>query len=114
MSAHPGDQDLGRPSASGARPTRPEGAGAHDVDGLSCAAFVAFLDDYIEGGLTPVRSQAFETHLASCPDCPNYLDAYRKTIELGRSAVLAGDELADVELPPELIHTILSTLGSDS
>lgn len=100
MSTHPGDQDLGPPPGNGAR--------------LSCLGFVDLLDDYIEGALSPARRQTFDSHLATCPDCPNYLDAYRKTIELGRSAVLAGDEIADVELPPELIPTILSTLGSGS
>lgn len=115
MSTHPEEQDLGHPSANGAHGAGcPECARARDLDGLSCLAFVAFLDDYIEGGLTPARRKAFETHLTTCPDCPNYLDAYQKTIELGRSAMLAGDDLTDVELPPELILTILSTIGSGS
>ncbi len=114
MSTHPGDQDLSSPSANGAHAADcPECARARGVDRLSCLAFVAFLDDYIEGRLISACSKAFETHLATCPDCLNYLGAYQKTIELGRWAVLAGDELAD-ELPPELILTILSTIGSGS
>jgi anti-sigma factor RsiW len=114
MSTHPGDQDLGRPAENGTHAAHgPECTRAGGVDGLSCRAFVASLDDYLEGELTPARREAFDTHLATCPDCPNYLDAYQKTIELGRSAVPAGDELDDVELPPELILAILSTLGGD-
>jgi putative zinc finger protein len=113
MSTHPEDQHLGSPSANRAHAeSRPECAGAEGVDGLSCLVFVASLDDYLEDELTPTHLEAFETHLATCPDCPNYLDSYQKTIELGRSAVLAGDEFAAVELPPDLILGILSTLGS--
>ena len=115
MSTHPGDQGLGHPYADGAHAANcPECARAQGVERLSCLGFVELMDDYIEGALPPARSQAFEAHLATCLDCPNYLDAYLKTIELGRSAVLAGDELPDVELPPELILTILSTIGSGS
>lgn len=115
MSTHPEDQLPGRSSGNGTpSPGGPARAEARNVDELPCLDFVAFLDDYLEGGLAPARRKAFETHLSTCPDCPNYLDAYHKTIELGRSAVLASDELTEVELPSELIRTILSTVASKS
>lgn len=112
MSTHPGGQDLGRPAEDGTHVTqRPE---SDRVACISCHEFVASLLDYLESELTSARRRAFETHLATCPDCPTYLDAYRKTVALARSAVLAAEELAGAEPSPRLIQRILSTHGSGS
>ena len=73
-------------------------------DELSCQEFVAFLDAYVEGELSPARREVFESHLATCPDCRNYLDSYRKTMELGREALSEPDE---VSIPADLIQAIL-------
>ena len=78
-------------------------------DELSCQEFVAFLDAFVAGELSPARRDVFEWHLATCPDCRNYLDSYRKAIELGREALSEPDEDA---IPAELIQAILEARRS--
>jgi anti-sigma factor RsiW len=74
-------------------------------DELSCQELVAFLDAYLAGELPPARREVFDWHLAVCTDCRNYLDSYRRTIELGREALRGSGEAA---IPTELIQAILA------
>ncbi len=70
---------------------------------LPCRDFVQFLDDYVEDRLPPERTTIFERHLSVCRDCEAYLDGYRKTIALGRPALI--QDLEDV--PPDLVRAVL-------
>ena len=75
---------------------------------MSCRELLEFLDDYLAGELeTAVRSE-FETHLAQCPYCRDYLQTYRDTIRLGGS--LCDDPQAQVpdEVPEQLVQAILA------
>lgn len=49
---------------------------------LVCQQAVEAVTDYLEGALSPPQRRRFETHLASCPDCPEYLAQMRATIAL--------------------------------
>ena len=53
----------------------------------------------------PVRT-AFEAHLGVCPDCRRYLDSYRKTIAISKSAFTA--PLDPTQVPDQLIKAILA------
>lgn len=73
---------------------------------LSCRDFVAFLDDYIEDGLTTERRAVFERHLALCDDCVRYLESYRTTIALARVAFADPDWELAPRVPAELLDAI--------
>ncbi len=99
----------------------PQTRDAHPQDGpdsrsgergeLTCRELVAFLDAYLAGELIPERHRLFERHLDLCPDCRAYLDAYRKTIELGRRALgMEGERTAAPEVPDDLVRDILALL----
>lgn len=77
---------------------------------LSCREFVEFLDDYVEGTLDPERRAVFDRHLTICPDCTNYLDSYRKTIELGRMALRGEGATPPGPVPESLLQAILDAL----
>ena len=49
---------------------------------LTCQQAVEFVTDYLEGALPPAQRRRFEAHLASCPDCPEYLAQMRAIIAL--------------------------------
>ncbi len=68
---------------------------------MSCQELVELVTDYIEGGLTPQDRLRFETHLAACPWCVDYLDQVRITIAtLGK---LTEDSISP-EAKQQLLH----------
>jgi anti-sigma factor RsiW len=71
----------------------------------TCREVLTFLGDYHAGDLDPMRTAAFERHLALCESCCNYLDSYRRTIVLEREAF---DDPALQDPPQELIEAILA------
>ena len=73
---------------------------------MTCRELIEFLVDYVDGTLAADERQNFEAHLAVCPPCRRYVDSYRKTIQLAKSA-LALDELPAI--PEELVHAILGS-----
>ena len=52
---------------------------------ISCRQLVELVSDYLEGRLDARSRERFETHLAACPDCREYVDQVRHTVgALGR------------------------------
>jgi anti-sigma factor RsiW len=49
---------------------------------LVCQEVVELVTDYLEGALTTADRRRFETHLAGCPHCTEYLAQIRETIRL--------------------------------
>ena len=72
---------------------------------MTCRELTDFLDDYLAGELHPDERRRFDTHLADCPSCREYLRGYRDAIRLSKEA------LADEEapMPPELVRAITAS-----
>jgi anti-sigma factor RsiW len=52
---------------------------------ITCQQLVELVSDYLEGRLDPRAHERFETHLAICPDCREYVVQVRHTVRaLGR------------------------------
>jgi anti-sigma factor RsiW len=49
---------------------------------LACQEVVELVTDYLEDALTAADRKRFETHLAGCPHCTEYLAQIRETIRL--------------------------------
>jgi len=49
---------------------------------LACQQAVELVTDYLEDALSPAARRRFETHLAGCPHCTEYLAQIRATIQL--------------------------------
>ena len=47
-----------------------------------CREAVELVTDYLEDALSQAQRRRFEKHLASCPDCPEYLAQMRVVIAL--------------------------------
>jgi anti-sigma factor RsiW len=58
---------------------------------LVCQQAVELVTDYLEGALSRSDRRRYETHLAGCPHCTEYLAQMRKTIEL--TGTLTADDL---------------------
>jgi len=58
---------------------------------LVCQQAVELVTDYLEGALSRTDRRRYETHLAGCPHCTEYLAQMRATIEL--TGTLTADDL---------------------
>jgi putative zinc finger protein len=59
---------------------------------MSCREFTGFLHDYLFGNLPAEERAECDKHLAEWPGCVAHLDSYRKTIQLGQSALAAPED----------------------
>jgi anti-sigma factor RsiW len=75
---------------------------------VTCRELVEFLAEYLSGELTATERAVFQTHLAECPACVAYLDAYQKTIQLGKEAYANPEEQVPDEVPEQLVRAILA------
>jgi anti-sigma factor RsiW len=82
---------------------------------MNCREFTEFLHDYLLGGLLAEVRAEFDILLAECPWCVAYLDSYKKTMQLARTAfVAAGDAPPPSNAAEELIRAILRPRSRDS
>jgi predicted anti-sigma-YlaC factor YlaD len=82
-----------------------------EATAMTCRQVVDFLADYLEGTLDlPLRTQ-FESHVAECVACGDYLRSYRDTIRLARAAA-RDDEAAVAAMPPELANAIVAAVAT--
>jgi anti-sigma factor RsiW len=58
---------------------------------LVCQQAVELVTDYLEGALSARQRRRFESHLADCPHCTEYLTQMRATIKL--TGTLTPDDL---------------------
>jgi anti-sigma factor RsiW len=49
---------------------------------IVCREAVELVTDYLEDALSQAQLRRFETHLAHCPDCPEYLAQMRAIVAL--------------------------------
>jgi anti-sigma factor RsiW len=75
-------------------------------DYITCRELIDFIADYLEDRLDANDRREFDRHLAVCPSCVNYLDAYKKTIALGKQALAPSDEPARGVAPEGLLKAI--------
>jgi anti-sigma factor RsiW len=76
---------------------------------ITCRELIEFLDDYVGNEMSADRRQAVERHLAVCPDCVNYVDAYRKTLAIGRAAFADQDAPVPPTVPAGIIKAVLAS-----
>jgi anti-sigma factor RsiW len=77
---------------------------------LVCREVVELVTEYLEGSLSRADRRRFETHLADCPHCTEYLAQMRATISLtGR---LEPDDLT-AEMRDDLGELYRRWRGSD-
>ncbi|MGH9314212.1 MAG: anti-sigma factor family protein [Vicinamibacterales bacterium] len=79
---------------------------------LTCREIADFLMDYVSGLLPADRLAEFESHLAICPACVDYLRSYKATIRMSREAFdsSAANEVSP-DVPEELVRAILAARG---
>lgn len=72
---------------------------------LTCRDVCEFLMAYDDGELAPAARAEFERHLSECPACVRYVEGYRRTQQVAKTACC---DQAKLPPPPEaLISAIL-------
>ncbi len=67
---------------------------------MNCSEIVELVTEYIEGLLPPEQQSRFESHLADCQGCRNYVEQMRMTIRL--TGKLGEESLSD-EIENEML-----------
>ena len=78
---------------------------------MTCRDFAAFLLSYVDGELALSEREAFDAHLAICPDCVRYLAQYLETIAAAPDAF---DSDRAIEVPEDLMRAILAGRGASA
>jgi len=81
---------------------------------VTCREFAEFIADYLDRQLAPDARARFEEHLTRCTDCTRYLESYRQTMALGKSAFDDGSAPVPDDIPEDLVDAILSARRRDS
>ena len=76
---------------------------------MTCRELAEFIADYLSGEIPVAVRAMFEQHLSRCPNCRNYLAAYKTTIELGRHAFDDLDGQVPATVPEGLVRAILAS-----
>ncbi len=75
---------------------------------MTCRELVEFLNAYIDNELPTLVRARFLLHLATCPSCRAYLDTYRRTLALEKTAFQEPTETAlPTGMPEELVRAML-------
>jgi len=77
----------------------------------TCREVHDFLMAWLDDELEPEVGARFEAHVEACPCCKHYLDSYRETIALGRTAFEPCADVAEQphpDLPDELVKAVLA------
>jgi anti-sigma factor RsiW len=62
-----------------------------DVEAFSCQELVELVTEYLEGALSTADTRRFEEHIGGCDGCTEYLEQFKRTIEL--TGTLTPDDL---------------------
>ncbi|MBL9147385.1 MAG: zf-HC2 domain-containing protein [Phycisphaerae bacterium] len=79
---------------------------------LTCRDLIEFLDDYVADRQPPELRVAFESHLAECRHCRDYLRTYSDTIAVARASLC--DESRAGALPEDLVQAIVDSVRRHS
>jgi anti-sigma factor RsiW len=75
---------------------------------ITCQELVDFLNQYLEGELSPVQQADFEQHLSACPACVAYMNSYKETVALGRRVMCDSPQALVDNVPEDLLQAILA------
>lgn len=77
-------------------------------DEITCRELIEFLMDYLDGRVEPERARVFDAHMSVCRSCRNYLETYKRTVDMGRVAVGVDEAVAPGSVPQGLVRAILA------
>ncbi len=74
---------------------------------ITCKQFEDFMLDYLDGELPDRQRFTFELHIKMCPECRDYIAAYKRTIEVAKRAFKDPNKPVPSAVPDDLVKAIL-------
>lgn len=75
---------------------------------VTCEEADQFIDDYLSDELPRKQRLVFEWHVRLCTGCKDYLERYRRSIDLCRGNFYVTDRDNAKEIPEQLIKGIIA------
>jgi predicted anti-sigma-YlaC factor YlaD len=79
---------------------------------VTCEEADRFIDDYLAGALPRKQHLVFEWHIRLCSGCRDYLDGYRKSIDLCREDFYGAVKDGTEEIPEQIVQGIIAARRS--
>lgn len=79
---------------------------------VTCKEANEFIDDYLSGELPAKQRLVFEWHVRLCTGCKDYLDRYRRSIDLCRESFYDADGEDQQQIPDRIIEAITAAKRS--
>ncbi len=76
---------------------------------ITCREFEEFILRYLDDELEPKQKKMFEWHLKLCRECREYLAAYERTIEIGKTALGPANDRTPEDVPEDLVKAVLDS-----
>ncbi len=76
---------------------------------ITCREFEDFVLDYLDGVLPDRQAKRFEWHLRICRECREYLAAYRRTIEISKTALGPANGPVPDDVPEDLVKAVMDS-----
>lgn len=77
---------------------------------ICCEELTKFTIDYMDGELDAEVKRRFDSHLAFCPECKAFFDAYQCAVRMGKDCMCTGEPIHKTA-PESLIRAILQARG---
>ena len=81
---------------------------------ITCREFEDFILDYLRHDLPLRQRLIFDFHLKMCPECRDYLRAYKDTIEVLQRVYERDEAPLPEEVPEDLIEAVLAAKSNSS
>jgi anti-sigma factor RsiW len=78
----------------------------------TCQEYDAFLHDYVDNSLPAAQRRRFQFHLSICPECREFLAAYKRTMELDKLVHAEAIASFHADAPESLKQAILDARQS--
>lgn len=77
-----------------------------------CEEANRFIDDYLAGELPRKQHLVFEWHVRLCTGCKDYLERYRRSLDLCRDNLYSEHEDESEEIPEQIVKGIIAAKRS--
>ena len=75
---------------------------------IDCKSLEKFVVEFLDDQLPAQTRTAFLKHIKECEHCDEYLQSYRKTINLSKAALTDNISAEKSEIPEKLVEAILA------
>lgn len=81
---------------------------------ITCREFEGFILSYLDDELPQKQRSIFEFHMRICRECRQYLEAYKRSLELGCAVFTKPEAPLPDDVPEDLIKAVIEAIDHKS